>query len=103
MGAIDAVTQDLALYELGVVGQQPTPLVLNTRKDLERFVVAYVNALEAIRTAHPSQAELHVFPAVPAPVAIALGRHVLPKVGPPLVIYDQDRRSGTFSRAITLG
>jgi hypothetical protein len=32
-----------------------------------------------------------------------LGRHVLPKVGPPLVIYDQDKRSGTFSPAITLG
>ena len=103
LGAIGAVAGDLTLYELGVVGQPPTPLVLNTRKDLGRFVVAYMNALEAIRVAHPGLAQLHVFPAVPAPVAISLGRHVLPKVGPPLVIYDQDKRSGTFSPAITLG
>lgn len=101
--AIESILGAMTLYSIGVTGQQPTPLVLNTRCDLERFVVTYVKALEAIRTAHPGISQLHVFPAVPAPIAVVLGRHVLPKVGPQLVIYDQDRRSGSFSRAITIG
>jgi hypothetical protein len=100
---IDSVAKDMTLYQLGVTGQPPTPLVLNTPNDLDRFVVAYVTALEAIRAGHPGLIHLHVFPAVPAPVAVALGRHVLPKVGPQLIIYDQDKRSKTFSPAIVLG
>lgn len=100
---LSAVSGDVTLYELAVTGQQPTPLVLNTRDDLNRFVIAYVEALEGIRAAHPGLSELHVFAAVPAPIAVILGRHTLPKIGPRLIIYDQDKRSGTFSRAITLG
>jgi hypothetical protein len=101
--AIEAVVSHMTLYQLGVTGQPPTPLVLNTRDDLDRFVVAYVQTLEAIRTAHPGLSQLHVFPAVPSPVAVTLGRHILPKVGPQLIIYDQDKRAGTISPAITLG
>lgn len=101
--AIFAAAGDITLYELAVAGVQPTPLVLNTREDLNRFVVAYVEALETIRAAHPGIQELHVFPAVPAPIAITLGRHILPKIGPKLLIYDHDKRFGTFSPAITIG
>ena len=94
---------DVTVYELALAGQPSTPLVLNTREDLGRFVVAFVLALERIRAAHPGIRQLHVFPAVPAPVAISLGRHTLPKVGPQLVVYDRDKRSGTFLRSITIG
>jgi len=101
--AIIAAVGDITLYELRVTGQPPTPLVLNTREDLNRFVTAYVKALETIRTVHPEVQQVHVFPAVPAPIAITLGRHILPKVGPKLLIYDQDKRSGTFMPTITIG
>lgn len=100
--AIVAAAGDVTLYELAVAGAAPTPLVLNTREDLNRFVVAYVETLESIRAAHPGVQELHVFPAVPAPIAIALGRHILPKIGPKLVVYDHDKRSGVFTHAITV-
>lgn len=62
-----------------------------------------MKTLEAVRAAHPGLRELHVFPAVPAPIAVTLGRHTLPKIRPQLIIYDQDKRSGTFVPAITLG
>lgn len=101
--AIDAAVNDLTLYELTVVGQPPTVLVLNTREDLNRFVIAYVKALETIRTAHPGIQELHLFPAVPAPIAITLGRHILPKIGPKLFVYDHDKRSGSLIPTITIG
>lgn len=100
---IDSIAKNMTLYLLCVTNQLPTPLVINTRSDLDRFVVAYVMALEAIRAGHPGLTRLHVFPAVPAPVAVTLGRHVLPKIGPQLVIYDQDKRSKNFSPAIILG
>jgi hypothetical protein len=101
--AIDAASGDCTLYELALTGQQPSPLVLNARDDLARFVSAYIAALEIIRTAHPGLQLLQVFPAVPAPIAITLGRHILPKVGPKLLIFDHDRRSGTFIPTITIG
>lgn len=101
--SIESVARDLTLYELRVTGQPPTPLVLNARKDLERFVVAYIAVLESIRAAHSGLRNLHVFPAVPAPFAIAIGRHILPKIGPQLTIYDQDKRAGTWLPALTVG
>lgn len=101
--AINATAGDLTLYELTVTSQPPTVLVLNTRDDLNRFVVAYVKALETIRTAHPGIQELLLFPAVPAPIAITLGRHILPKIGPKLLVYDHDKRSGSLTRTITIG
>ncbi|HWZ63652.1 MAG TPA: SAVED domain-containing protein [Steroidobacteraceae bacterium] len=103
MEAIKATADESTLYELRVSGQEPTPLVLNTREDLTRFVTAYVRALETIRAAHPGLELLHVFPAVPAPVAISLGRHILPKVGPRLLIYDHDKRSGSIFPILTVG
>lgn len=103
---VDAVTSAASgctLYELGITGQAPTPLVLNTREDLNRFVSAYVAALEFIRAAHPEIELVKVFPAVPAPVAISVGRHILPKIGPKLLIFDHDKRAGTFVPTITIG
>lgn len=84
------------VYELAVRGQAATPLILRTRSDLDQFVAAYVQALALIRTAHPQLPKLHLFPAVPAPVGIALGRSRLPKVDPPLLVYDRDQRAGGF-------
>lgn len=100
--AVDTITCSMALYELRVTGRQPSPTVVNTREDLGRFVEAYVSALETIRATHPGIAELHVFPAVPAPVAVAIGRHTLPKIGPRLIVYDRDKRSDHLAAAITL-
>jgi hypothetical protein len=88
------------VYELTVDGEAPSPLVLKTRADLERFVAEYVRAMAVIRADHPQLRELHLFPAVPAPVAVALGRSRLPKVDPTLKIYDRDDRAGGFVPAL---
>jgi hypothetical protein len=85
-----------SIYELTLEGQDPTPLFLNTKGDLERFTSEYHRALAMIRQNHPSLATIHLFPAVPAPVAITLGRSRLPKVDPLLVVYDRDKRAGGF-------
>ena len=88
LGAIGASAGDLTLYELGVVGQSPTPLVLNTKKDLGRFVVAYVNALEAIRAAHPGSVTCMCSLRFLLPLRLRWGGMCCPLPGPQLVIYD---------------
>jgi len=85
-----------SVYELTLVGQDPSPLFLRTRGDLDRFTHEYIRFLATIRQAHPGIDVIHVFPAIPAPVAITLGRARLPKVDPVLEVYDHDARAGGF-------
>ena len=41
--------------------------------------------------------ELHLFPAVPALIAILCGRELLPKVHPELLVYDFDKQKAGFT------
>jgi len=94
-----AVTGEKAtLYELTLKDQLPRPTYLRLRDDLARFAVAYREALATIRAAHPGLTELSVFPAVPAPVAVVIGRELLPKVDPVLLIHDFDNVNGFQQR-----
>jgi SMODS-associated and fused to various effectors sensor domain/HNH endonuclease len=85
------------VYEITLEeGQDPSPLFLNTKEDLQRFTSEYHQFLARIRNEHPSINVIHLFPAVPVPVAITLGRSRLPKVDPLLRVYDRDKRAGGF-------
>lgn len=90
------------VYELTLEGKSPAPSVLRTLADLHRFSAEYGQILARIRTTHPGLAKLHVFPAVPAPVAIAVGRERLQKVDASLEIYDRDKRGGGFKYALSV-
>ena len=96
------IGDDPTIYELTLEDQEPTPLFLNTRGDLERFTAEYLRALATIREAHPHATCVHLFPAVPAPIAITLGRSRLPKVDAPLVVYDRDHRAGGYVRTMEI-
>lgn len=94
--------EQATVYELTLAGQDPTPLFLNTPGDLARFAAEYTRALATIRQAHPDLDRLHLFPAVPAPVAVTIGRVRLPKVDAPLLVYDRDKRAGGFAAALEI-
>lgn len=91
-----------AVYELTLDGIDPSLFFLSTAGDLDRFTIEYRTAMTLIRAAHPGLRELHVFPAVPAPVAITLGRSRLPGVDPKLVVYDLDSQAGGFVRTLEI-
>jgi hypothetical protein len=91
-----AIDETYTIYEIGLVGRSPTTGFLRQREDLESFRVAYRGLLATIRGEHTGLRELHVFPAVPAPVAVACGFDLLPKVDPTLVIYDNLMKNGGF-------
>jgi hypothetical protein len=75
-------------------------LVLKTRADLERFTAEYVRGMAHLRAQHQQLLQLHLFPAVPAPIGITLGRSRLPRVDPVLKVYDRDDRAGGFVAAL---
>ena len=90
------LVESKTIYELTLEGQDPTPLCLNTRNELQRFTSEYIRTLATIRQLHPNLNVIHLFPAAPAPIAIMLGRVRLPKVDPPFRVYDRDARAGGF-------
>lgn len=45
---------------------------------------------------HIALDEIHLFPAVPAPVAVLCGRELLPKVDPALLVYDSNKKTNGF-------
>lgn len=101
-GTIDQATlpahidHSYSVYEISLCGAVPHTGFLRQREDLDEFRKVYRELLALLRKKHPSARELHVFPAVPAPVAIACGFDLLPKVDPALIVYDNVQTEGGF-------
>lgn len=57
---------------------------------------------DAIKARHGDTVTVHVFPALPASLAVETGRVWMPKADPELRIYDQQREKG-FVPALTIG
>jgi hypothetical protein len=85
------------IYELTLDGKTPDPTFLKTKHGLESFRTAYQSGLSKIVEKHGIVKSLHVFPAVPAPIAILCGRELLPKVHPELLVYDFDKSKVGFN------
>jgi hypothetical protein len=92
----EAIDARFSLYEITLQGQVPNTGFLRQRGDLDAFRETYRGLLARLRRDHPGLRELHVFPAVPAPVAVACGFDLLPKVDPALVVYDNVTKDGGF-------
>lgn len=101
-GAVDpaslpaALDERFSLYEITLEGRTPGTGFLRQRADLEAFRKTYRGLLADLRQGHPGLGEIHLFPAVPAPVAVSCGFDLLPKVDPTLVVYDNVMRDGGF-------
>jgi hypothetical protein len=91
------IDQSFSVYELTPRNLTPTPTVLRRKMDLNNFRVAYQEVLGTIVRDHGLIDAIHLFPAVPAPVAILCGRELLPKVHPSLVVYDYDKTKAGFT------
>jgi CBASS immunity sensor of nucleotide second messenger signals/HNH endonuclease len=83
-----------SVYEITLDGVVPATTFLRTRRDLEGFRLAYQELLATIAARHGHLEEIDMFPAVPAPIAVLLGREPLPRVHPRLRFFDQDLETG---------
>lgn len=84
------------IYEITLDGQLPSTDFLRSKSDLEGFRSQFQEFLGLVRAEHSSATEIHLFPAVPAPVAVICGRELLHKIPPSLNVYDRDRGSSGF-------
>ncbi|MDC0709619.1 SAVED domain-containing protein [Stigmatella sp. ncwal1] len=91
-----AIDGQFTVYEISLEGQPSGTDFLRTRNDLIRFEATYRQLLSMIVGAHPSSREIHLFCAVPAPIAIACGHQILPKAQPALIVYDHVAVKGGF-------
>jgi hypothetical protein len=95
-----AIDGKFFIYEITLAKNIPRPSHLRTREDLALFKDVYEEARSCIRRDHAGLTALHLFPAVPAPVAVLCGRELLPKVDPALIVYDRDKSNGGFQQIL---
>lgn len=75
---------------------------LKSREQLQQFRETLRFVFNEIKKKHGEEAELHLFPAVPVACAIEVGRVWMPKADLPIEVYDQNRSTGGFSRALRI-
>lgn len=81
---------------------EPNPGFLSRKSRLDKFRDAYRILLSKIRDKHGGGATIHLFPAIPAPVAVVCGRELLPKSDPKLIVYDNEKDKGGFVATLTI-
>lgn len=81
---------------------EPSVHYLRSQEQLELFAQAWRALLTKIRAVHGEKCEVHVFPAVPNSVAVEMGRALLPKVDPPMHIYNRNAPTEVFRRVLTI-
>lgn len=85
--AEDILGKNIAFYEIAI--GKPETSFLKSRSQLESFREVYRKVLAEIRATH-GKSDIHLFPAIPAPIAVMCGRELIHKADPSLRVYDLD-------------
>lgn len=103
----DRVKRDAVVAAIGheadvfeIRAEQPRVNLIRTPAQLEAFCTLWRQALDAAHARVGHAGRVHVFAATPLSVSVEMGRRLLPKADPPLVVYDY--RRGTFEPALRL-
>ena len=88
----DEVTDSFSIYSIVPKVAQPSRNLLRTKGSFEEFKTTYERLLREVEANHPQAEFVHVFPAVPIPVALVIGRFMLPSVSPSLLVYDKGQQ-----------
>jgi hypothetical protein len=87
------------VYDLAAI--RPGLDFLSSRTRLEVFGYEFRRILTAVRGMHGPDHLLHLFAAVPAPIAIEIGR-ALRSVDPPVLVYDWDAAGRAYTPVLTV-
>ena len=96
------IDQSFSIYEITLKGREPNTGFLRLKQDLLNFEILYRTALASILSNHGKLGALHLFPAVPAPIAVSCGYDLLPKIYPAIIVYDYDKSTNGFSTTIRI-
>lgn len=97
-----AIDDRFSVYEMTPLIVTPSLRLLRTRADLDAFTRTYEALMTSIATDHAGLTEVLLFPALPAPAAIAAGRALLEKRHPRVVVYDFDKRTNGFTETVRI-
>jgi SMODS-associated and fused to various effectors sensor domain len=97
----DALGPDVAIWAIEAEDQHND--AMQRPGDLAEFRRLVRKTFNLIKSTQGETATIHVFPALPVAAAVEVGRVWMPKADLPLLIYDQNRRSGGFSRTFLIG
>jgi hypothetical protein len=75
---------------------------LQSAAQLREFRRTLRDVFDRIKAAHGEDESLHLFPAVPVSAAVEVGRVWMPKADLPFWVYDQNRATGGFTRALEI-
>jgi hypothetical protein len=98
-GSIDA---RYTVYSMSPKKAKPVPTILRLQESLQEFRGEYQRAMRLIVDDHENLSAIEVFPAVPAPVAVTMGRDLLPKRDPTLVVHDFNKAQGGFIKTLEI-
>jgi len=90
------IKKDMYVYEITINTLEPNPDFLRSKEDINNFKKKYLYCISKIHRKHPKLLEIHLFLAVPAPIAVLCGRERLPNAHAPLVIYNYNRKRGGY-------
>lgn len=96
------IDASFTVYETTLVDAEPSVRFLEVEASLHAFRDEFLRTMQRIIRDHNGVPTVHIFPAVPAPVAVAIGRDLLPKRDPALIIYDFDKRADETSFVRTI-
>ncbi|MDP3957477.1 MAG: SAVED domain-containing protein [bacterium] len=97
---LKAVPDASAFYEITIPNPETEFLKFASR--LQKFRSIYRDLLTTIRKKHGHDCEIHLFPAVPAPIAVICGKILLPKTDPGVLVYDNDKQKSGFVPALKI-
>jgi len=89
-------------YIITLANKNPSPMYIQRRKDLSGFKEIYHAFLNSLKEKYKHVRELHLFPAMPLSIALMCGAERLPKVHPPLIVYDYDKDREEFYKTLTV-
>lgn len=92
--------QDAAIWSL--CAEAPHNDIVRCPEDQVAYRQMLRSLFDAIKARHGDIVPIHVFPALPASLAVETGRVWMPKADPELRVYDQQREKG-FVPALTIG
>jgi len=97
---IEVLSKDVSFWTLTI--PVPNNDFMKSKSHLKSFRQILRVLLDRIKLAHGQHSQLNIFPAMAVSTAVELGRIWMPKADLPLIIYDQNKKSNRFERALEI-
>lgn len=92
--------KDVAIYSVTI--DMPNRVFVTNPTIMDAFVSKSRDVMEMIKQEHGKDKDVHVFPAMPASLAVRFGMDYMPKSDNKLIIYDEQADKG-FVYALSIG